>query len=116
MAEFFKITYERKQVTTDFLNDRPLKEVTTYITETIGGLPATTVANYRKVLGDQFKTCEPDESFSTHLRDSHKVRVETKSRKIGRTAVMGPAAEDDAALTGSYATLINKMAARENAA
>ncbi|MCP1539999.1 hypothetical protein [Methylorubrum extorquens] len=116
MSGYFKITYRRKQVITDFLAGAAIKETTVWITETISGLPAMTVANYRKVLGDQIVSVEEDESFRTMLRDPHKTTVRRRGREHGSTKVIGPAAETDDPLSSTYAGLITKLAAKERAA
>ncbi|MBP2498395.1 hypothetical protein ABID82_005081 [Methylobacterium sp. PvP062] len=60
MSQYFKITYVRKQVITDYLPGGATREVTREIEETIGGLPGSTVANYRRVLGDQIRRVEAE--------------------------------------------------------
>lgn len=65
MSHLFKITFTRKQVTTDYLPGGSTREITTMIEETIGGLPGSTVANYRKVLGDQIVSVAPDDSYES---------------------------------------------------
>jgi hypothetical protein len=115
VSGYFKITYKRKQVITDFLAGSAVKETVNWITETIGGLPAMTVANYRKVLGDQIVSVEEDDSFNAGM-SGPKEHVTARKRQRGSTKVIGPAAETDDPLSSTYAGLITKLAAKERAA
>lgn len=60
MGQYFKITYVRKQVVTDYLPGGATREITREIEETISGLPGSTVANYRRVLGDRIRKVEAE--------------------------------------------------------
>lgn len=118
MSQYFKITYVRKQVTTDYLPGGSTRETVREIEETIGGLPGSTVANYRKVLGDQLKSVE-QEFGSYSEQDRRRPSVERKGKRTTGQTITGPAAaatEDDDALTGSYAGIINRMVEKEKAA
>jgi hypothetical protein len=122
VSQLYKITYVRKQVTTDYLHGAPIREVTTEITETIGGLPASTVANYRKVLGNQIISVEQEfGGGSGYEREALKTgKVKRDGKRTTKAALSGPAAavaeDDDAAFTGSYAGIINRMVEKEQAA
>ena len=114
VAQYFKLTYKRKQIVTDYIGDQVMRETTNEITEVIGGLPAMTVANYRKVLGDQVVSVEPETpSDVTPRLGSGKDNVRATRRQQVRKEIRGAAAEVDGPMESSYAGLVNKMAARE---
>lgn len=125
MSQYFKITYVRKQVITDYLPGGATREVTREIEETIGGLPGSTVANYRRVLGDQIRKVEAEavEPSMAHKgrRPSPGARqafglgtapegyAETPERKTAIHTGKAPAPAEDDPFGVSYAEVVNKM-------
>jgi hypothetical protein len=120
VSQYFKITYVRKQVTTDYLPGGSTRETTKEITETIGGLPGSTVANYRKVLGTQLISVEPEFDTGSGFERTASHKTTRNSKSTNRTVITGPAAaaveDDDTAFTGSYAGILNRMVEKEKAA
>lgn len=120
MSQYFKIVYVRKQVTTDYLPGGSTRETVREIEETMTGLPGSTVANYRKVLGDQLKSVEVDYSSEGSAERGKRPQVKTGERKVQSRKISGPAAaavEDAGNPYGmSYAGIVNKMVEKEKAA
>jgi hypothetical protein len=131
MSQYFKITYVRKQVITDYLPGGATREVTLEIEETIGGLPCSTVANYRRVLGDQIRKVEAEaiEPSVAHKgrRPSAGARQAfglgaapegyAQGPELSTAVHHGPAPTAETDPFGiSYAEVVNKMVEKEQAA
>lgn len=133
MSQYFRITYTRKQVITDYLPGGATRETTREIEETIGGLPGSTVQNYRQVLGNQIVRVEAEAVEPTQMhkgkRPSAGVRqafglgaapegyAPSQERKTAIHPGKAPVAETENDPFGvSYADVVNAMVEKEKAA